>query len=941
MKKIGNTLLYALVIAFSIPHTNIASDETKKFGGAILMPPDTSQIKLLSLPIIEDLPAKFDWRDNNGNWLTPVKDQGGCNSCWAFSAIAQVETWWKITNNNPDLMIDLSEQFLLSCSSVNCEPGLVGDALDFLKLTGIPTETCLEYQGNAEISCSDACENWENEAVKIPEWGYITISEAITETIKNAIYHHPVSATLSVYEDLSDGYVGGVYEHTYGTDNFGHAILIVGWNDEEQSWICKNSWGTGWGDQGYFRIKWGECGIGLNVSFIGNVSPVTNLSPKKFDLSLTCGDTIVEKISISNSGLSQLKYSVNDYLRNDKFHISTEVAWDDYSWWCGDPQLDGYANNWLQYLETPLLDLSNTAAPRLSFMGLWRVQKPDKVFDHIGFDGCNVWISIDGGQTYHIADPSNPKYNCTHINGFGRQGTTEDIPGWAGSSIYWLPVEFDLSSFKSDSVVIRFAFASNKTICTLDDPLIYGFLYGFLVDEILVSDGPSILFEDHGNEETAMRPIGFEQRKAEGFDFFTESTIVEPNESTSVDIRIKTGLLEPGSYQNMLRITSNDKFNPIFEIPINLEVRKADYDIAITKIGLPNHDIPLFALIEPSVKIENRGNYDATGFDLVYKVLFNGKPHYDETLHIPSILAGHADTISYQPFSSAKTGDFEFITALNYDNDYNFDNNYIHESLSVTEWIDDFESGSGMWEFEGGWGLSDKDSRGIGTHVASVIRNSPQYLNNMNTTMTYKSKFNARSACVKIRYWARYETEQDKDICYLELSGDSLNWIKIDSLSGGDFGSWERQPLPLNPIPDIGSDQFWLRFHFISDNQNMMRGVYIDDIQIFAKEDAECIVHINPEPLINSVPKTYNLAQNYPNPFNPSTIIKFALPKPERVNIDVYNIMGQKIETVLNEPMRAGYHEIEFNAQNLSSGVYFYRIEAGEFQQVKKMILLK
>jgi hypothetical protein len=89
------------------------------------------------------------------------------------------------------------------------------------------------------------------------------------------------------------------------------------------------------------------------------------------------------------------------------------------------------------------------------------------------------------------------------------------------------------------------------------------------------------------------------------------------------------------------------------------------------------------------------------------------------------------------------------------------------------------------------------------------------------------------------------------------------------------------------------------------------------------------------------IPDEYFLHQNYPNPFNPYTKIKFALPKPETVKIEVYNLVGQKIETLLKKSMPAGNHKVEFNAQNLSSGIYFYKIEAGEFQDVKKMILLR
>jgi hypothetical protein len=90
-----------------------------------------------------------------------------------------------------------------------------------------------------------------------------------------------------------------------------------------------------------------------------------------------------------------------------------------------------------------------------------------------------------------------------------------------------------------------------------------------------------------------------------------------------------------------------------------------------------------------------------------------------------------------------------------------------------------------------------------------------------------------------------------------------------------------------------------------------------------------------------NVSKGFQLFQNYPNPFNPLTTIEFDLPKNSDVIIEVYNTTGQKINTLIKERMSAGSHLVEFNAQNLSSGVYFYRIEAGEYQDVKKMILIR
>ncbi len=89
------------------------------------------------------------------------------------------------------------------------------------------------------------------------------------------------------------------------------------------------------------------------------------------------------------------------------------------------------------------------------------------------------------------------------------------------------------------------------------------------------------------------------------------------------------------------------------------------------------------------------------------------------------------------------------------------------------------------------------------------------------------------------------------------------------------------------------------------------------------------------------LPKEFKVWQNYPNPFNPSTIIKFAVPAKENVKIAVYNVIGEKVATLLDEEMTAGVHQVEFNGKNLSSGIYFYKINAGNMSVVKKMILMK
>jgi hypothetical protein len=100
-------------------------------------------------------------------------------------------------------------------------------------------------------------------------------------------------------------------------------------------------------------------------------------------------------------------------------------------------------------------------------------------------------------------------------------------------------------------------------------------------------------------------------------------------------------------------------------------------------------------------------------------------------------------------------------------------------------------------------------------------------------------------------------------------------------------------------------------------------------------------VIINVQDDVNAVPVEYLLSQNYPNPFNPATTIHFQIPELSFVTLKVYDVLGSKVGTIVNEEKPIGSYEVEFDADNLPSGVYFYRLQAGDFQQVKKMVLIK
>lgn len=105
--------------------------------------------------------------------------------------------------------------------------------------------------------------------------------------------------------------------------------------------------------------------------------------------------------------------------------------------------------------------------------------------------------------------------------------------------------------------------------------------------------------------------------------------------------------------------------------------------------------------------------------------------------------------------------------------------------------------------------------------------------------------------------------------------------------------------------------------------------------------DGSIVVNVDDNGTNRFLPSHVTLEQNYPNPFNPSTTIRYELPKQVLVSLKVYNVLGQEVASLVSEVQIAGKHQVEFHGENLSSGVYFYRLQAGEFVDTKKLVLLK
>jgi len=214
--------------------------------------------------------AALDWRNYGGeNYVSPMLNQGRCGSCVAFAVIGALETQMNITRRTPNSPWAFSPQHLFSCGGGGCESGWrPGNAMAYLKSSGVPDETCFPYLGGAkgeDISCKSTCSNSKERSFKIADHNMPTWLWGSKDAVKNALQKGPVVTSMLVYDDFFY-YKSGIYKHTTGSMAGGHAVTIIGFSDEEKVWIIRNSWGEDWGDKGFAKISWDDTsGIGTQT----------------------------------------------------------------------------------------------------------------------------------------------------------------------------------------------------------------------------------------------------------------------------------------------------------------------------------------------------------------------------------------------------------------------------------------------------------------------------------------------------------------------------------------------------------------------------------------------------------------------------------------------------------------------------------------------------
>ncbi len=229
-------------------------------------------------PSVNQLPRAWDWRAVHGsNWVSGARSQGGCGSCVAFAVAAAVESHQRIEENRAGLNIDVSEAALFFTPERQCNSGdprygwSVPAALDFLIDEGACFEENYPYRGvnqNAELK--------EGTELTLKITGYDSTTQV--NLMKRWLCEEgPLVTTYSVYSDFDvywNSGASGVYTHVTGHYRGGHAVAVIGYDDSQSCWICKNSWGATHGNDGCFRIGYGQCGIDNRMYLIEDVYQV-------------------------------------------------------------------------------------------------------------------------------------------------------------------------------------------------------------------------------------------------------------------------------------------------------------------------------------------------------------------------------------------------------------------------------------------------------------------------------------------------------------------------------------------------------------------------------------------------------------------------------------------------------------------------------------------
>ncbi|RWS29088.1 cathepsin L1-like protein [Leptotrombidium deliense] len=253
---------------------NQFSDKTEREiiserNGYVFLDTETESSFKYSEALLKSIPDTVDWRTKG--YVTPVKDQGKCGSCWAFSAVASIEGQHK---NVTGTLVSLSEQQLVDCTfltyfNLGCFGGQMVNAFKYVIKKGIETEDSYPYTGKPFQRCKSSSGKL---GAKIRS--YVNLPKGDEKALQVAVATvGPISVAIDASHASFQSYKSGVYfEKSCSTWRLDHGVTVVGYGTEGNTdyWLVKNSWNTTWGDEGYIKMARNQnnnCGIASSATY--------------------------------------------------------------------------------------------------------------------------------------------------------------------------------------------------------------------------------------------------------------------------------------------------------------------------------------------------------------------------------------------------------------------------------------------------------------------------------------------------------------------------------------------------------------------------------------------------------------------------------------------------------------------------------------------------
>jgi len=593
------------------PDQNIQNNGVSQNIGPI---PDSE----ISPADIDALPASFDWRNHDGsNWVTPVRDQGICGSCWSFSAVGVTEAIYNINYNDPDLDLDLSEQFLDSdCHTSiygyqNCCGGWNDIALEYIRDSGIPDEGCMSYVDGSSSGCScngscnsdctyrtgddcsdttcsfpDRCTDWASRLTQISTTGYVGSGSA---TIKQALIDYgPLGVSFGSGSDYGGSWDGDIYRCTIDTGT-NHSVVLVGYDDAGGYWILKNSWGISFGDNGYFKLGYGECYIEQYV-YYADVDyvplPKINVTPTSIDESLVAGDFVTRTLTISNTGYGALTWDIVEEPAPSSGPVSS-----------GDNPIPGgnslSRDPKLKLPDQPTQQVMSPNAPMvlLNDGSFENGPPPTSAWTETANNGCEWigdWTSVWGHGAYDCVYDYWAGGYCSEVPSTDSVSQTISVPSVGATLSFWYmayrpddddpsPDDYAYVSVDGTPVWTLDFIQANDTYPNWENVTIdLGAYAGEIIDlelgAVSTGDNTGNIRFDLVDWDICTNP-----QDIPWLSVSPTGGTTPPDGYTLVDVMFDSTGLVVGTYSGNLCINSNDPITPLVVVPVTLDVEYRIY----------------------------------------------------------------------------------------------------------------------------------------------------------------------------------------------------------------------------------------------------------------------------------------------------------------------------------------------------------------------------